>query len=209
MTTRTIADAGPAAARVALMAALDAETIMLATEDVLRRYGPAKATVVDVARALGVSHAAVYRHFSSKAALREAVARRWLGRSLDQLQAIAADASTPPPERLTAWLIALNRSKRRAVKDEPELFATFGVLVREDSRAASDHVAVLLGQVESIIAAGVASGAFAVTDPADAAVAVFAATSAFHHPAHADSWERPGQGGLLDDVCALVVRGLR
>ncbi len=27
-----------------------------AAEDVLRRYGPAKATVADVARALGVSH---------------------------------------------------------------------------------------------------------------------------------------------------------
>ncbi|WP_285680262.1 acyltransferase domain-containing protein, partial [Kitasatospora phosalacinea] len=40
-------------------------------EDVLRRYGPAKATVVDVARALGVSHGSVYRHFGTKAALRE------------------------------------------------------------------------------------------------------------------------------------------
>jgi AcrR family transcriptional regulator len=67
-----------------MMAALDAETIMLVTEDVLRRYGPTKATVVDVARMLGVSHAAVYRHFPSEAALREAVTRRWLGRGCDE-----------------------------------------------------------------------------------------------------------------------------
>ena len=57
---------------------LTAERILQASEDVLRRYGPAKATVVDVARELDVSHGSVYRHFPSKAALRDAVAERWL-----------------------------------------------------------------------------------------------------------------------------------
>ena len=57
---------------------LTAERILEATEEVLRRHGPAKATVVDVARALGVSHGSVYRHFRTKAALREAVTKRWL-----------------------------------------------------------------------------------------------------------------------------------
>ncbi|MFC7510822.1 TetR/AcrR family transcriptional regulator [Streptomyces thermocarboxydus] len=59
---------------------LTAERILEATE-VLRRHGPAKATVVDVARALGVSHGSVYRHFRTKAALREAVTKRWLDRT--------------------------------------------------------------------------------------------------------------------------------
>ncbi|WP_436841019.1 TetR/AcrR family transcriptional regulator [Streptomyces bobili] len=46
---------------------LTAERILEATEEVLRRHGPANATVVDVARALGVSHGSVYRHFRTKA----------------------------------------------------------------------------------------------------------------------------------------------
>ena len=46
---------------------LTPERILEATEDVLRRFGLAKATVVDVARALDVSHGSVYRHFPSKA----------------------------------------------------------------------------------------------------------------------------------------------
>ena len=49
---------------------LTPERILEVTEDVLRRYGLAKATVVDVARALDVSHGSVYRHFPSKASLR-------------------------------------------------------------------------------------------------------------------------------------------
>ena len=69
---------------------LTAETILDTAEDVLRRFGPAKASVVDVARALDVSHGSVYRHFSSKAALRDAVTERWLARVSEPLEAIVS-----------------------------------------------------------------------------------------------------------------------
>ncbi|WP_433063968.1 TetR family transcriptional regulator [Dactylosporangium sp. CS-033363] len=180
---------------------LDAETIMVATEDVLRRYGPAKATVVDVARALGVSHAAVYRHFPSKAALREAVARRWLARGFGALTA-AADDSLPPPERLRAWLVALFTEKRRAAVEDPELFATYKALVEEHSAAAAEHVEALLALLTGIIAG------FEVPDPAATARTVFEATSSFHHPAHAGEWRRPDRDSLLDDVCTLLLAAL-
>ena len=50
---------------------LTPERILETTEEVLRRFGLAKATVVDVARALDVSHGSVYRHFPSEASLRD------------------------------------------------------------------------------------------------------------------------------------------
>ena len=82
---------------------LTAERILAAAEDVLRRYGPAKATVVDIARELEVSHGSVYRHFPSKAALRDAVAERWLAGVSQPLAEIANEAG-PAPERLRRWL---------------------------------------------------------------------------------------------------------
>ncbi|MFI5912116.1 TetR family transcriptional regulator [Dactylosporangium sp. NPDC051541] len=175
---------------------LDAETIMLATEDVLRRYGPAKATVVDVARALGVSHAAVYRHFPSKAALREAVTRRWLHRAYDDLAAIAADTGRDPAGRLRDWIFALFAAKRTAAANDPELFATYGALAREHNAVAAEHVEALLGQLEQIVG-----------DPGTART-VFTATAAFHHPAHAAEWNDPGREALLADLCAVLVAGL-
>ena len=51
---------------------LTPERILKVTEDVLRRFGLAKATVVDVARALDLSNGSVYRHFPSKVSLRQA-----------------------------------------------------------------------------------------------------------------------------------------
>ncbi|MET1076333.1 MAG: TetR family transcriptional regulator [Umezawaea sp.] len=187
---------------------LDSDMILTATEEVLRRHGPAKATVVDVGRALGVSHAAVYKHFPSKTALREAVSRRWLNRDRDALAAIAGDAEIPPRQRLRTWLAALLASKKAKVHDDPELFAAYGILVTENSAAAADHVADLLRQLEAVVADGIATGAFGEADPAEVARAVFTATSRFHHPAFAGEWRAPGVEHDLDVVCALVLDGL-
>ena len=87
---------------------LTPERILEAAEEVLRRYGPAKANVVDVARALGVSHGSVYRHFPSKAALRDAVTERWLA-SISAPLAAVADEEGAAPERLQRWLDLLVR----------------------------------------------------------------------------------------------------
>lgn len=194
---------------MARAAALDAETILAAAEDVLRRYGPAKATVLDVARVLGVSHAAVYRHFPSKAALREAVVRRWLGRSLDGLAAVTADTGLTPPKRLQAWLAELFAAKRAKALDDPELFATYGILIAEHSSAAADHLATLIGQLRDIVTDGVADGHFAAPDPERAARAVFEATASFHHPAHAAEWTRDGIEADFEAVCGLIIDGMR
>ena len=188
---------------------LTAERILEATEEVLRRHGPAKATVVDVARALGVSHGSVYRHFRTKAALRAAVTKRWLDRMFETLSVIAADASRAPETRLRDWLAALFEAKRRKAGDDPELFATYMVLTGETGDVVEEHIADLTGQLTRIIEAGVASGTFAAPDPQSAARAVFHATGRFHDPGYHRVWERPGVEDDFTAVVDLLLRGLR
>jgi len=188
---------------------LTAERILEATEEVLRRHGPAKATVVDVARALGVSHGSVYRHFRTKAALRAAVTKRWLDRMFETLSVIAADASRAPETRLRDWLAALFEAKRRKAGDDPELFATYMVLTGETGDVVEEHIADLTGQLTRIIEAGVASGRFAAPDPQSAARAVFHATGRFHDPGYHRVWERPGVEDDFTAVVDLLLRGLR
>jgi AcrR family transcriptional regulator len=187
---------------------LTAERILEATEEVLRRHGPAKATVVDVARALGVSHGSVYRHFRTKAALREAVTKRWLDRTSGELSGIAA-ADSAPETRLRDWLTALFAAKRRKAGDDPELFATYTVLTDEAGTAVGEHLADLTAQLTRIIEAGVAGGDFAATDPRASARAVFQATGRFHDPCYAREWEEPGAEADFTAVVDLLVRGLR
>jgi AcrR family transcriptional regulator len=189
--------------------ALTAERILEATEEVLRRHGPAKATVVDVARALGVSHGSVYRHFRTKAALREAVTKRWLDRTSEALAGIVADASRDPRQRLRDWLAALFEAKRRKAGDDPELFATYSVLADENGEAVAEHLADLLAQLTLIVQAGVETGAFTVPGPAmTEARALFHATGRFHDPCYAREWELPGVEDEFEAVVELLLRGL-
>ncbi|GAA3461901.1 TetR family transcriptional regulator [Saccharothrix longispora] len=188
--------------------ALTAETILGTTEDVLRRFGPAKATVVDVARALGVSHGSVYRHFPTKAALREAVTQRWLDRAHAGLAELVT-APTDPPQRLRDWLAALFEAKRRKALGDPELFATFQVLVAENSRVVAAHVAAMVDDLTEIVRSGVDSGHFTTADPRRAARAVFHATARYHDPAHASDWSGPDVDDEFDAVVSLLVAGLR
>ncbi|BAC73350.1 MULTISPECIES: TetR family transcriptional regulator [Streptomyces] len=187
---------------------LTAERILEATEEVLRRHGPAKATVVDVARALGVSHGSVYRHFRTKAALREAVTQRWLDRTAKALSGIVAE-DRDPQERLLDWFSALFAAKRHKAGDDPELFATFMVLTGESSGVVDDHIADLTGQIAAIVRDGVARGTFAASDPVVAARALFQATGRFHDPCYAREWEQPGIEAEFDALLELVLRGLR
>ncbi|MDH6450015.1 MULTISPECIES: TetR family transcriptional regulator [unclassified Streptomyces] len=187
---------------------LTAERILEATEEVLRRHGPAKATVVDVARALGVSHGSVYRHFRTKAALREAVTKRWLDRATGMLAAIA-EADRDPQTRLRDWLAALFEAKRRKAGDDPELFATYTVLTGENVEAVIEHITELTGQLTRIVQDGADAGTFTVTDPATTARALFQATGRFHDPCYAREWEQPGVEEEFTAVVHLLTRGLR
>ncbi|WP_406157320.1 TetR family transcriptional regulator [Streptomyces sp. NBC_00882] len=187
---------------------LTAERILEATEEVLRRHGPAKATVVDVARALGVSHGSVYRHFRTKAALREAVTKRWLDRTTEVLAGVV-EADRDPEARLREWLAALFEAKRRKAGDDPELFATYTVLTGENVEAVVEHLTELTDQLTRVVQDGIDAGTFTVTAPAPTALALFQATARFHDPGYAGEWEKPGAEEEFTALLDLLVRGLK
>jgi AcrR family transcriptional regulator len=186
---------------------LTPDRILDATEEVLRRFGPAKATVVDVARALGVSHGSVYRHFASKAELRDAVIERWLARVSAPLDAIVSETG-PAPQRLRRWLGALIEAKRRKVGDDPEMFATYYTLARESRTMVMGHLTTLIAQAAAIVADGMKRGEFQAADPVATARAVLDATGRFHNPAHAAEWSDPQIDKAFEGVWQLVLGGL-
>jgi AcrR family transcriptional regulator len=186
---------------------LTPERILEVTEDVLRRFGLAKATVVDVARALDVSHGSVYRHFPSKASLREAVAKRWLDRVNAPLQKIAEGAG-PAPAKLERWLRTMIAIKHKKVAEDPEMFATYLALAQEACKVVRAHREGLIDQAAQILSEGVKQGAFEVADTKAAARALFEATNRFHHPAHAEEWKDPQLATRIDVLLALLLRGV-
>lgn len=187
---------------------LTPERILEATEDVLRRYGLTKATVVDVARALDVSHGSVYRHFPSKASLRDAVAKRWLDRANEPLCKLAA-GDGPAPERLEKWLRTAFSIKQKKVCDDPEMFATYLALAQGAREVVEAYKDKQVDLIAKILSDGVAQGVFEMDDVKTTARAVFDATVRYHHPAHAEEWSKPECPSRIDALIALLLRGVR
>ncbi len=186
---------------------LTRDRIVSTAEDVLRRFGPAKATVVDVARALGVSHAAVYRHVATKAELRDLVVGRWAKTIMPPLRAIAAKPG-PAPKRLRQLFDALIAVKRRRAAEDPELFAAYRTLAADARSVVAAHLDELVVLAATVIRSGVEEGTFRTLDPVAAGRAVLFATSRFHHPAHAAEWADPAIDAAYDDVWRMLMDGL-
>lgn len=186
---------------------LNPQTILQTAEAVLKRYGPGKATVVDVAAALGVSHGSIYRFFPSKQALRDAVVQRWLARVSDALAPLSQE-NGPPLEDLLAWFQALRHVKLSQLREEPELFEAFRVMAGESRDVLAAYKAQLEDQVAAILRRGIEAGVLAPTAPEQTAHALMEATSLYHHPSQAFHWNRPDSDESFNQLWQLLIHGL-
>lgn len=187
---------------------LNKETILHTAETVYRKYGPEKATVIDVARALNISHGTVYRYFSSKAALKEAVTERWLLSISDPLIDIV-NQSSHATIRLRQWFDKLMEMKRNYVLEDPELFTMYSKLTEESVEAVNNHVDTLVNQITQIIQDGMYAKEFKPGNAADTANSLFLATVTFHSPIHSKEWSSPTINQKFDGVWNLILSGLR
>src|SRR5579871_4045184 len=75
------------------------EQIINAASEHFRHYGYQKTTVADLAKAIGLSKAYVYKFFDSKQAIGESICSMCLSEIADAAQAIAEE-NKPAPDRL-------------------------------------------------------------------------------------------------------------
>jgi AcrR family transcriptional regulator len=186
---------------------LTREQILDTTEQVLRRFGLEKTSVVDVARELGVSHGTLYRHFPSKAALKEAVAERWLHEVSAPLAAIIEkDGSSLVKTRM--WVEKLIDIKQSKASEDPELFAMYNALAEESVESIGKHINELISQLTKIVEQGIQTGEFQNDEARQQASAIFYATARFHNPALAKEWESASIKHEFEQVWNLLVSGI-
>lgn len=183
--------------------------ILEATLELLRRHGPGKTGVVDVARALGMSHSNVYKHFENKAALFDAVAARWLETVTAPLDKIVADKSGPAPARLKKWVRTLAAAKRKKVLDDPELFSVYSAITADAHEVVAAHKAHLHDSVAALLRDGVRAKDWRVGNVSAAAATILNATMRFHHPAMVAADGGKSDLGELDRVTDALIAALK
>lgn len=148
---------------------MTAETVV----ELAGEQNPADITTATIARRMGLSHGAIFRHFASKEAIFES-AMRWVStRLLARLDAVAAAAASP-----AAALEAMFFAHVDFVVRHPGVpRMVFGELQRPGETLAKNVVQTMLGhyraRLRRSLAAGIARGEFAPELDVDVATTLF------------------------------------
>jgi AcrR family transcriptional regulator len=147
----------------------------------LRRFGQDKLTVVDIARALGMSHANVYRFFKTKAEILDAVIDDWLARVEALVEGIAEQPGTAA-ERLEAIVLEIHRKRRRKLQTDAEVYESFRRMIEKRPDAVAKRQEKIFNVFKKLIELGIRCDEFTKVDADVAARTLEDATAIFLHP---------------------------
>jgi AcrR family transcriptional regulator len=155
--------------------------ILSEAERLFRHYGYAKTTVADIADACRMSSANVYRFFSSKSQINEAICDRIISDLEVRLRRIAA-AEISASERLTKFIELTAHHTVETYVHEKKVHDMVVVAMEEQWGSIERHLQAATALIADIIASGIASGEFRRQDAYRAAKCVHCALAAFSHP---------------------------
>jgi len=185
------------------------EQIIRAADEHFRHYGYAKTTVADLAKAIGVSAAYVYRFFESKQAIGEAVCAMTLARIDDELTGIANDPKPLAAERLRALYRCLADRGIELFFKERKLHDLVTAAVEGRFPSVMRHKQVMLDAATRVVESGRASGEFEQKTPLDEVCrAIFETLEPFAHPMLLELKEPAELAASVDAVSNLVLRSL-
>lgn len=157
------------------------ERILGEADRLFRHYGYSKTTVADIARALAMSPANIYRFFPSKLAITEAMADRMLSHRVAQSAEIA-NGPGAAYDRLRDLLLLNHAMTIDVLTEEKKVHEMVAVAMSQQWDVIKTHIAKITALMADIIAEGVASGEFRPHDPVLTAKCLHQAFIAFVHP---------------------------
>ena len=182
------------------------ERILVVAERLFRELGYQKTTVGDIAKALHMSPANVYRFFDSKKAIHEGVARILMGEVEVAAQAIMAKPGPATP-RLRELLATIHRMNSERFVGDSKLHEMVEIAMEESWDVCMAHMLTVTESIGGVIAQGVASGEFEASDVPLAALCLCTAMMRFFHPQMiAQAMNKPGPS--IDQMIDFVLAGL-
>lgn len=185
------------------------EQIIAAADEHFRHYGYAKTTVGDLAKAIGVSSAYVYRFFDSKRSIGEAVCAMTLSRIADALLDVAGSGQSASARLPRIYDCLVQKGSELFLK-ERKLHDIVVAAVEEQWPSVVEHRQLLFDVTLRILQEGRDAGEFERATPIDdTARAIIATLGPFAHPVLLE--QKPPAEIRIDGamVAALVLRSLR
>jgi len=156
------------------------EDILTVAEDLLRTKGFSSVTMADIAAALQMSPANVFKHFHSKAVLVDAISARHLDRLAHRFTAINSDQ--PAPLRLFDLAQRLMEAHLDDLQQNPFLFEMIVMTAKADFPSGQRYRQMIVAGFAEIIRDGIARGDYHCGNPEDAALTVSDGLACILHP---------------------------
>jgi AcrR family transcriptional regulator len=155
--------------------------ILEEAERLFRHYGYAKTTMVDIADACQMSPANLYRFFTSKSALVEAICGKMCCDAERRLLEIAHSGETAS-QRLERFIAEIHQHTLENLLDHRKVHELVVIAMEEQWHAVKAHLDRVCLYIQQIIEDGIAKGEFPKQDTARAAKCVHSAISTLCHP---------------------------
>jgi AcrR family transcriptional regulator len=173
----------------------------------MREVGFDKVRLTDIAREIGVSHAALYAHFKDKTALFDAVSDRWLQEIDENLEAICSKQKDPA-EKILSWMLTLHRAKVAKVTHDPELYKAFDLSTAIMKPFVKRHMESMHSQLLGLVTEAIAKRKMKGADPDTMVLILKESMMAFHHPKLVAHNIHQKREQLLKQVLESVLKGL-
>lgn len=184
------------------------ERIISVAEEHFRRVGYAKTTVADIAAALGMSPANVYRFFASKSAINNAICTRLMVEVDEMMQELVARPISAT-EKLRAFFLELHRNNKDKLTHEHRIHDMVEVAMAENWPSIEAHCDSMVGFLVRIIEEGVRNGEFRAVEPVSFAHTAFEAAAKVIHPtliAHGANQDQEDQVSRISDLILAALR---
>ena len=183
------------------------QQILEAAHSHFKTYGYAKTTVGDIAKAIGLSPAYVYKFFDSKQAIGEAVVREAIAAVTTDLSALAASAK-PAATRLRQIYRAVAERTADMCFNDRKMFDLAVAACDEAWQVIGEYQAYLFDLIRGLVTEGRESGEFERKTPiAETTAAILMTLEMFARPALLQQ-NLDDPVGRAENIANLVLRSL-
>jgi AcrR family transcriptional regulator len=156
--------------------------IVETAEGLFREMGYSKTTVADIATALSMSSANVYRYFASKADINETICERIVQRIEARCEETLLEDATAT-DKLTRFILEYHRAVKHNILKDKRLHDMVAVAMEEHWSVINGHSLRMLEHLRRLVAQGIEAGTFRAEDPLNVANSLQYAIAAFVYPA--------------------------
>jgi len=183
--------------------------ILRTSELEIQKYGVEKFRLTEIARKIGISHAALYIHFKDKESILSAIIAEWL-KSLDSSLETICKSKKKPNEKILDWFLFLHQEKKNKKNLEPNLFQAFSTLANKENDCIRHHLQTSNQQLTELLTE------FKKQFPkskkkkiAEMVQILFLGTLSFHHPKMMnESLQTEGEKSLKE-IVLVILDGLK